>query len=134
MSEQAPKVDQDHQDWLNSRSPDISKGRVTDTDKAHVMADASDPYETNAAALRYAGNKALEDISEPAEFGRAVQGVIRKDGLPEHYQGANNGGISLDHIDDIDDLTAEINYQQEQADEQAEFAGRVHDSLKNTKR
>jgi len=134
MSEQ-PQADAgiEFQEWQNDRSPDGTKDRIIDDETARVMADASDSQETAAAGLRYAGNKALTDISGPDEYGKTVRHMVLTDNLPERFRGIRDVSSAQD-IMGVDELTAEIGYQQEEADKNAEFAGRVHDSLKNTKR
>ena len=118
--------EQNREEWHNGK-----RSRISDVDKAHVMALASKQDEEAAAAIRYVANEGLTfgeegfeaTLEEPSEY------------APEYY----NESIGYAQLDDptivsIDGLVERIKDHQQRADKDAEFAGEGYDKLQATKR
>lgn len=135
MSERSPaNMDTDFQERQNDYSPDGSVLRIKDSDKAQVMADRSDFFETQAAAIRYAADVALQGSSDSEEFAKEFNHTIRRgDELPKQYSYAIETAPPGD-IENIEGLAEELQYLRNEADKNATFAGEVYDILKSSKR
>lgn len=136
MSEQAPNASQNHQEWLNSRSPDLKKARVEDVEKAYVMATASDWHETNAAGLRHATENAMKMTERPDNFEVHLDVALMNNDLPPMYRETRaRTQMDSDHANySAEGVVERITDHQAQADVASEFVGDTYDKLKATRR